>query len=75
MTNSNVTLCFSANQALLAAKAGAYVISPFAGRIDDTGGEGMELVEDIRELYDQYNFSTKILAASIRNLHRRFDGK
>ncbi len=63
----NVTLCFSANQALLAAKAGAYIISPFAGRLDDIGQSGVELVEEIREIYDNYDFKTKILFASVRH--------
>lgn len=63
----NVTLCFSANQALIAAKAGANYISPFIGRLDDLGMEGMELIRDIREIYDNYGFSTEILAASIRS--------
>jgi len=62
----NVTLCFSANQALLAAKAGASFISPFIGRLDDLNLDGMELIAEIREIYDNYNFSTEILAASIR---------
>ncbi len=62
----NVTLCFSANQALLAAKAGATFISPFIGRLDDTGIEGMELISEIRTIYDNYDFDTEILAASIR---------
>ena len=63
----NVTLCFSANQALLAAKAGAAYISPFIGRIDDIGAEGMELIREIRAIYDNYpDFKTEILAASIR---------
>ena len=62
----NVTLCFSANQALLAAKAGATFISPFIGRLDDNGQDGMELIHEIRDIYDNYNFSTEILAASIR---------
>jgi len=64
---TNVTLCFSANQALLAAKCGATYISPFLGRIDDIGQDGLELISDIRIIYDNYNFDTKILAASIRN--------
>ena len=64
---TNVTLCFSANQALLAAKAGAYIISPFIGRIDDAGQEGIDLIDEIREIYDNYGFKTKILAASIRS--------
>jgi len=63
----NVTLCFSANQALLAAKAGATFISPFIGRLDDLNLDGMELIADIREIYDNYDFSTQILAASIRS--------
>ena len=62
----NVTLCFSANQALLAAKAGATFISPFIGRLDDLNLDGMELIAEIREIYDNYDFSTEILAASIR---------
>ncbi|MEM9342143.1 MAG: fructose-6-phosphate aldolase [Pseudomonadota bacterium] len=63
----NVTLCFSANQALLAAKAGATFISPFIGRLDDLNLDGMELIADIREIYDNYGFGTQILAASIRS--------
>ncbi|MEM1273107.1 MAG: fructose-6-phosphate aldolase [Pseudomonadota bacterium] len=63
----NVTLCFSANQALLAAKAGATFISPFIGRLDDQNIDGMELIEDIRTIYDNYDFATQILAASIRS--------
>ncbi len=67
-TMVNVTLCFSANQALLAAKAGARFVSPFVGRLDDIGQDGMELIEEIRILYDQYDdFDTEILVASIRN--------
>ena len=62
----NVTLCFSANQALLAAKAGATFISPFVGRHDDNGFDGMQLIADIRLIYDNYDFDTEILAASIR---------
>ncbi|MGA0532497.1 fructose-6-phosphate aldolase [Hansschlegelia sp. KR7-227] len=66
-TMVNVTLCFSAPQALLAAKAGATFISPFIGRLDDSGIDGMELIQDIRTIYDNYpDFSTEILAASIR---------
>lgn len=64
----NVTLCFSANQALLAAKAGATFISPFVGRLDDTGMDGMELISEIRTIYDNYGFGTEILAASIRTV-------
>ncbi|WP_045387231.1 fructose-6-phosphate aldolase [Falsirhodobacter sp. alg1] len=62
----NVTLCFSANQALLAAKAGATFISPFIGRLDDMNLEGLDLIQDIRTIYDNYDFKTQILAASIR---------
>lgn len=65
----NVTLCFSANQALLAAKAGATFISPFIGRIDDTGDDGMELIAEIRTIYDNYDFATELLAASIRTVN------
>ena len=63
----NVTLCFSANQALLAAKAGATFISPFVGRLDDINIDGLELIADIRQIYDNYGFETQILAASIRS--------
>ena len=63
----NVTLCFSANQALLAAKAGATFISPFIGRLDDINLDGLDLIADIREIYDNYGFETNILAASIRS--------
>jgi len=63
----NVTLCFSANQALLAAKAGATFISPFIGRLDDINLDGMDLIREIREIYDNYGFGTEILAASIRS--------
>ncbi len=66
---TNVTLCFSANQALLAAKAGATYISPFIGRLDDMGIDGMELIEEIRTIYDNYMFDTQILAASIRTVN------
>jgi len=66
-TMVNVTLCFSANQALLAAKAGATFISPFVGRHDDVGYPGMELIADIRLIYDNYAFDTEILVASVRN--------
>ena len=65
----NVTLCFSANQALLAAKAGARFISPFIGRLDDINIDGMDLIADIRTIYDNYGFETKILAASIRTVN------
>ena len=63
---TNVTLCFSLNQALLAAKAGATFVSPFVGRLDDQGADGMQLIRDIREVYDAYEFDTEILAASLR---------
>ncbi|MCI4645241.1 MAG: fructose-6-phosphate aldolase [Hyphomonadaceae bacterium] len=63
---TNVTLCFSANQALLAAKCGATYISPFIGRLDDIHVEGMELIREIRMIYDNYGFDTQILAASVR---------
>lgn len=62
----NVTLCFSANQALIAAKAGATFISPFIGRLDDINLDGLDLIGDIRTIYDNYGFETQILAASIR---------
>lgn len=65
----NVTLCFSANQALLAAKAGATFISPFIGRLDDINLDGMDLIADIRAIYDNYGFETEILAASIRTVN------
>ena len=64
---TNVTLCFSANQALLAAKAGASYISPFVGRIEDAGGDGIGLLDAIRAIYDQYGYETEILAASLRS--------
>ena len=66
---TNVTLCFSANQALLAAKAGATFISPFLGRLDDIGLNGMDLIGEIRTIYDNYDFRTEILAASIRTVN------
>ena len=65
---TNVTLCFSANQALLAAKAGATFVSPFIGRLDDMAVDGMDLIADIRIIYDNYDFQTEILAASIRTV-------
>ena len=65
-TSVNVTLCFSATQALLAAKAGAAFISPFAGRLDDIGGVGMELISDIIEIYSNCDFKTEVLVASVR---------
>jgi transaldolase len=64
---TNVTLCFSSNQALLAAKAGASYISPFVGRIEDAGADGIGLLHAIRTIYDQYGFETEILAASLRS--------
>ena len=63
----NVTLCFSAGQALLAAKAGAYFVSPFVGRLDDIGASGMELIRDIVQIYRNYSFNTQVLAASLRH--------
>ena len=65
----NVTLCFSANQALLAAKAGATFISPFIGRLDDINLDGMQVIADIRTIYDNYGYETQILAASIRSVN------
>jgi len=68
----NVTLCFSSNQALLAAKVGATYISPFVGRLDDKGHTGMDVIDEIRTIYDNYGFETEIIVASIRNpLHVR----
>ena len=67
-TMVNVTLCFSANQALLAAKAGATFVSPFVGRHDDNGLDGMQLIRDIRQIYDNYLFDTQILVASVRHV-------
>lgn len=64
---TNVTLCFSASQAWLAAKAGASLISPFVGRVDDISGVGMDIIRDIRIIYDNYGYETKILAASLRH--------
>lgn len=69
----NVTLCFSANQALLAAKAGATFISPFIGRLDDINLEGLDLIADIRTIYDNYGYETEILAASIRTVNHISD--
>jgi transaldolase len=62
----NVTLCFSAGQALLAAKAGAYIISPFVGRLDDVGAVGMDLIRSITQIYKNYGYKTQVLAASLR---------
>jgi transaldolase len=70
---TNVTLCFSVNQALLAAKAGATYVSPFIGRLDDINLDGMQLIEDIRTVYDNYGFETEILAASIRSANHVSD--
>ncbi|MFH1056580.1 MAG: fructose-6-phosphate aldolase [Candidatus Micrarchaeota archaeon] len=64
---TNATLCFSENQALLVAKAGAYFVSPFVGRLDDAGKDGMALIGNIRKIYDNYGFETQILVASVRN--------
>ena len=64
---TNVTLCFNPMQALMAAKAGASYISPFVGRIDDIAGDGMELIQQVRQIYDNYGFDTEVLVASIRN--------
>ena len=69
----NVTLCFSAAQALLAAKAGATFISPFVGRLDDTGEKGMDLIEDIVVIYENYAFDTEVLVASIRTKQHLID--
>jgi len=63
---TNVTLCFSAAQALVAAKAGAYIISPFVGRVDDIGWPGIELIDDIMKIYGNYSYKTQVLAASVR---------
>jgi transaldolase len=68
-TMVNVTLCFSANQALLAAKAGATFISPFIGRLDDINLDGLDVIDEIRSIYDNYGFDTQILAASIRSVN------
>src|ERR1700674_2817666 len=69
----NVTLCFSAGQAILAAKAGAYFVSPFVGRLDDIGAVGMDLVRDIVSIYKNYGFNTQVLAASLRNTNHVID--
>ncbi|TVQ64144.1 MAG: fructose-6-phosphate aldolase [Phycisphaerales bacterium] len=66
-TRTNLTLCFQPLQALLVAKAGAYLVSPFIGRVDDVGADGMDLIHQIRAIYDNYAFETKLLAASIRH--------
>ena len=70
---TNVTLCFSANQAFLAAKAGATYISPFVGRLDDVGMDGMGIIADIIEIYENYAFSTQVLVASIRHTQHVLD--
>ncbi|MEK7145650.1 MAG: fructose-6-phosphate aldolase [Patescibacteria group bacterium] len=70
---TNVTLCFTANQALLAAKAGAAIISPFIGRLEDRGEDGMQLVDEIVTIYEQYNFTTEVLVASVRNVRHVTD--
>ncbi len=64
---TNLTLCFQPLQALLVAKAGAFLVSPFVGRVDDIGGDGMELIQQMRQMYDNYGYETKILVASIRH--------
>lgn len=64
---TNLTLCFQPLQALLVAKAGAFLVSPFVGRVDDIAGDGMELIQQIRQIYDNYGYETKILVASIRH--------
>jgi transaldolase len=65
--NTNMTLVFSANQAILAAKAGATYVSPFIGRLDDAGNEGMQIIEEIMDIYDNYGFETEVIVASIRH--------
>lgn len=70
---TNMTLCFQPLQALLVAKAGAFLVSPFIGRLDDIGQDGMDLIHDIRTIYDQYGFQTKLLAASIRHSKHLLD--
>ncbi len=69
----NVTLCFSAAQALIAAKAGAYIVSPFVGRLDDIGQNGMDLIRQIVTIFDNYGYPTQILAASLRNTNHLID--
>lgn len=68
-TMTNLTLCFQPLQALLVAKAGAFLVSPFVGRVDDIAGDGMELIQQMRQMYDNYGYETKILVASIRHPH------
>ena len=72
-TKVNVTLCFTAGQALLAAKAGASFISPFVGRLDDIGKDGMRLIEDICTIYENFDFDTEVLVASVRSIHHVID--
>lgn len=71
---TNVTLCFSASQAILAAKAGAYIISPFVGRLDDISQNGMELIQQIVQIYSNYNYQTQVLVASVRHPLHFVDG-
>jgi transaldolase len=70
---TNLTLCFQPLQALMVAKAGAFLVSPFIGRVDDVGEDGMDLIQRIRQIYDNYGFTTKILAASIRHSKHMVD--
>lgn len=70
---TNMTLCFQPMQALLVAKAGAYLVSPFIGRLDDIAEDGMKLIRDIRTIYDNYGFTTKVLAASVRHSRHMVD--
>jgi transaldolase len=69
---TNMTLCFQSLQAMMVAKAGAYLVSPFIGRLDDIGEDGMELIRQIRTIYDNYGFGTRILAASVRHTNHLF---
>lgn len=70
---TNMTLCFQAIQAWMVAKAGAFLVSPFIGRVDDVGQDGMDLIHQIRQIYDNYGFETKLLAASIRHPKHMLD--
>jgi transaldolase len=70
---TNMTLCFQPLQALMVAKAGAYLVSPFIGRVDDVAEDGMDLIQRIRQIYDNYGFTTKVLAASIRHTKHMVD--
>lgn len=72
-TRTNLTLCFQPLQALLVAKAGAFLVSPFLGRVDDIAGDGVDLIHQIRQIYDNYGFPTKVLAASIRHQKHMVD--